>query len=108
MSSRGIIGSLFLLACSLPLPAQYFQTFPSVSNPVNAVFADVNGDGKADSIYVNDGLVVQLSGETTAMTYSLGTTSFSGATEAKLLVLDFNGDGKPDVIVPMGMALMCF
>jgi len=80
--------------------------FATGTNPYSVVLKDMNGDGKLDIVCANqtgNSIGVFINTTTTgASTPTFGAmtafTTPSGATH--LAIADFNGDGKPDVVVP--------
>jgi hypothetical protein len=78
--------------------------YPAIGGPQSVAIADVNGDGKADVITTDslagDLAVLLGNGDGTlastapSVGYALGGAPFTPA-----LVADFNGDGKPDLMV---------
>lgn len=71
-----------------------------------AVVADVNGDGKPDLVVVGGGVVAVLlgNGDGTFQPATTYAVSGAGAFYAdNLTVADVNGDGKPDLLVAVGL-----
>jgi hypothetical protein len=81
------------------------QTISTNSYPFAVVLADFDGDGKLDMIVANTGsnLISVYRNSTAAgsATYSFDgpTKIVTGAEPSSLAVADFNGDGKPDIVV---------
>lgn len=71
-----------------------------------AVVADVNGDGKPDLVVVGGGVVAVLLGNGDGTFQPATTYAVSGAGAfftSNLAVADVNGDGKPDLLVAVGL-----
>jgi len=84
------------------------NTFPIGSNPVQTVTKDINGDGKADLLTITSGsnllsifMNTTAAGATTA-TYAARQDIALTYSPMALIVQDFDGDGKPDVVVSFG------
>jgi hypothetical protein len=80
------------------------QTFATGTNPRSVAVADFSGDGKPDLVVAKVGsntvsvlLNTTATGGTTA-SFALQQTFAAGAPDS-VAVADFNGDGKPDVVV---------
>ena len=74
--------------------------------PSFAVVADVNGDGKPDLVVVGGGVVAVLLGNGDGTFQPATTYAVSGAGAfytSSLAVADVNGDGKPDLLVAVGL-----
>jgi hypothetical protein len=93
----------------LPQPAGFTgqQTFtPGITAAATVselVQADINGDGKPDLLVLAGNTLSVLlnttpAGSTTA-SYAAGQTFTAGTSSAQLAVADFDGDGKPDVVI---------
>jgi len=79
------------------------QTFAGFGNPSFVAVGDFNGDGKPDlAVTVGDTVSVLLNttprGATVA-SFAPQTTFAVGSNPAAIAVADFNGDGKPDIVV---------
>jgi len=77
------------------------------AKPISVAIADVNGDGKPDVLELTEGLndLVVLTGKGDG-TFNAPAVFNAGATplgnDRSLVVADFNGDGKPDVLADNG------
>lgn len=72
------------------------------SNPVGVVVADVNSDNLPDVLALNRGsgtVSTFLASAATTGGYSSPRTSLVGANPVSLSLLNFDGDGKPDIVV---------
>jgi hypothetical protein len=79
------------------------QTFATGSIPYAVATADLNRDGKADAVVVNDrqDSVSVLIGNGDG-TFQSQQTFFAGFSPGAVAIGDFNGDGKPDIAVADG------
>jgi hypothetical protein len=77
------------------------QAATNVGNPTWIAAADMNGDSKLDAVFADSGAAV-------GVALGTGSGTFNSATDyqlpnpgriANLVTADFNGDGKPDVLV---------
>jgi hypothetical protein len=75
-------------------------------NPVRVAAADLNKDGKADLVIVNQGTGVSVmfgngtGGFSAVKTYATGLTD--PAVPTNVSIGDFNSDGRPDLLLPLG------
>ncbi|HWZ82406.1 MAG TPA: FG-GAP-like repeat-containing protein [Terriglobales bacterium] len=82
------------------------EDFSGIGITAPVLIADVNGDGKADILVVNqsamnygDGLVGVLIGNGDGSFQAIANYDSGGFDAVAMAVADFNGDGKPDVAV---------
>jgi hypothetical protein len=109
VADSGNAGISILRNSTVPAPvAPAFVLQPTVHNgltPFSVVTADINGDGKGDLIsndYPTRGAVVELNSTpsgATAPTYAAPIIVPDSHAESGLNVADFNGDGRPDLLM---------
>ncbi len=85
------------------------QTFVTGSLPISLAVADLNGDGKPELISASNYNTVSTLINTTApgatvLTFASHVDFATGAFPHSVAVADFNGDGKPDLVVADGHA----
>jgi uncharacterized protein (TIGR03437 family) len=88
----------------------FSSTLSSIQDlPIYVITGDFNGDGKIDWAGVNPGLEtvsVYLGDGTGAFTAAPGSPYFVGGTPSALAAGDFNGDGRIDLAVQTGSAVV--
>lgn len=102
----------FLLTVNFILSNAYSQAsfsektdFATGDNPNSVCFSDFNGDGKQDMAFVStDDNIVSVSLNTTntgasTPSFSPGVDFTPGSLPVSVSIGDFNGDGKPDLVV---------
>lgn len=79
-----------------------FQQSPAYGNGdiTRYLIADVNGDGKADIVYIdpNTNIYVALSDGSTFGPFGLWKSGFGSGTPSNYRLADVNGDGKADIV----------
>src|SRR5262249_51455980 len=88
------------------------QGFDVRASPVSMAVGDFNGDGKLDLAVVhidNAGGVLTLPANTTApgamvLSFSQALVALDDPHPSSVAVADFNGDGKPDLVVTSGLS----
>jgi hypothetical protein len=100
----------FTLTLSNPLASAAFaaqETFATATGggPTSVAVADVNGDGKPDLVVANKGsntvsvLLNTTAAGATTPSFAIQQTFATGGAPESVAVADFNGDGRPDLVV---------
>jgi hypothetical protein len=87
------------------------QTFATGGFPESVAVADFNGDGKRDLVVANGGdntvsvLLNTTAAGATTLSFAPQQTFATGNAPVSVALADFNGDGKPDLVVANGAAV---